>query len=125
MSEFNWVEARAKCSLAEMYSQIRLDVEADVEARNKLLPSGAHYGFKFTRASGRFTVLTESNGPNKSIDFVLSEKYIEILSEKSPMFTATVGLNDDGECILLVNGIERKRWQVAKMALDHIFFEAF
>jgi hypothetical protein len=41
------------------------------------------------------------------------------------MFIATVGLNDAGECVLFVNGQERKRWQVLKLALDHLFFEVF
>jgi hypothetical protein len=125
-SNFDWVKERAKCSLIEVYHQLRQDAQENIKSRNAMRPELAHYGFKYvSTSSNRFSVITESNANNKAVDFLLSEKQIEVLSEKEPLFVATVGLNNEGECVLYVRGQELKRWQLLKLALDKLFFEVF
>jgi hypothetical protein len=120
---FDWVSARSECSLASVYEKLKLEIQNDVETRNHLRPELPHYGFKFIGSSKSFTVLIEGNKLHKSVTFQLAGKIIEVQSEEAVMFNASVGLNDEGECVLRVNGEDRTTWQVAKMALERLFFE--
>jgi hypothetical protein len=122
---FDWVTQRSECSLPKVYQKLKMEVEGNVTTRNVLRSHGEHYTFTFVSGNGRFSVITEASKVHKAVDFILSEKCIEVSSEGSVMFQATVGINDDGECVLFVNREERKRWQVIKLALDQLFFEVF
>jgi hypothetical protein len=123
VEKFDWVTARSECSLANVYEKLKLDIQADMETRNALRPELAHYAFKFSSGSRSFTVLIISNKVHESVTFHLAEKCIEVQTQDAPMFEATVGLNADGECVLRIKGQDYRPWQVAKLALEHLFFE--
>jgi hypothetical protein len=48
--------------------------------------------------------------------------HIEVRDANDKTFQATVGLNDDGACVLYVDGKEHSSWHVRKLALDDLFF---
>jgi hypothetical protein len=39
------------------------------------------------------------------------------------LFQADPNLNDEGECLLLVNGLSLRLWQVSRHALEDLFFK--
>lgn len=119
----DWVTARSLCSLATVFETLKLQVQQDVETRNKLRPENAHYKFNFVTKGDRFTVFLEANLPHWSVQFKLSDKSIQIHDEgDNLLMEATVTLNDDGECRLRINGTERELWQVRKTVLERLFF---
>jgi hypothetical protein len=83
---------------------------------------GFKYKFDFIGASKKFTALVHGHSLHKTVSFSLADNWIEIQPDNSPMFKATVGLNDEGECVLDVDGEQRYPWQVRKMALEDLFF---
>jgi hypothetical protein len=122
---FDWVTERSLCSLPKVYEKLRLDIQRDVKTRNALRSPTEQYVFETVGNGGSFAVLLHANKVHKSITFSLGDKCIEVQNENAKMFDATVGLNDDGECMLLVNGQERRLWQVRKLALEQLFFGVF
>jgi hypothetical protein len=124
MTDFDWVKARAECSIAEVFEQLKSEVEADVTAREKLRPKNEahqHYAFKFTVTGRTFSVFIESNKIHRSASFTLRDNRISIRKDHQEFF-ALAALNDEGRCVLRVNNKDYERWQVRKMALEELFF---
>jgi hypothetical protein len=120
---FDWVSARSRCSLMQVFETLKLQVQEDVDIRTKLRPALAEYGFKFLPNADRFTVYLEANRPHWSVVFTLTDKQIEVRDQDNNLLIeATVTLNDEGECRLRVKGEEREFWQVRKMALERLFY---
>ena len=122
MENFDWVTARAKCSLVEVFEKLRLQVGVDVQTRNKLLsdPRDA-FSVIESEAKPSFSVIVPSN-PLPSITFSLSDERIGVSHKGRLIFEATLTLGDDGECRLKINGKERELWQMRRMALEELFF---
>ena len=120
--EFNWVEARANCSIGSMFRLLEADAEKDVQIRNN--DTGARrLSFTFRVGSGgdEFLVLEGDNGP--LIMFRLMPEHISVQDrQREEMFKATVTLNNEGRCVRKVNGEELERWQVLRLALEGLFF---
>jgi hypothetical protein len=125
IDNFDWVTARSQCSLRMVYERLKLDVKDYIQKRNALIPSQADYSFQFVPGGGNsFTVLIGGFPKvQESVTFQLSEKCIEVQKQDAPMFDATVGLNNDGECVMRINGQDYRPWQAAKLALERLFFE--
>ena len=56
------------------------------------------------------------------VEFVLSDKRIEILEDGKVKTSASIALNNEGRCMLVAAGSELESWQLRKMALDNLFF---
>jgi hypothetical protein len=122
--DFNWVSERAACSLAIIFGTLKLQVREDVKTRTDLRPDQPHYGFKFAdHAPDAFIVGLDAEPAHYSILFKLESKKIEISGDGIKTFEATPTVNDEGKCLLKVNGVEREFWQVRRMALEKLFFE--
>jgi len=125
-TNFDWVTARYSCSLTNVFETLKLQIQKDVEIRNKLSPERADYVFKIITKADIFTVFLEGNVTHWGVKFILSSKTVKTIEVRDEndklMIEATVTLNDDGECRLQVNGQERELWQVRKMALEKLFF---
>lgn len=127
MAEFDWVTARANCSLGLMFERLKGEIEEDVKKRQEIRPKtefGNYYGFRVDMNQSRISVLLEGNGiQRQSIVFYLKKDCIEIVDgSATSKFKATATLCDDGECRLKVNDQERELWQVRKLALEDLFF---
>jgi hypothetical protein len=129
MSEFNWVTARNACSLGNVFEKLKLDVQSDVEERQKLrqplpLPEiGFDHGFVFTSNSRGFSASLKTGRLQYSSIFALKEDHILVTDEEGEeLLKATVTLNNERECRLVVGNEEMEGWQFRKKALEGVFF---
>src|SRR5450759_4670074 len=123
-STYDWVSARAACSLAVIFRTLKLQVGEDVKNRTDLRPDQSHYGFRFAdHGPDTFIVGLDANPLHQSVLFKLEPNKIEISGDGIKTFEAIPTINDEGKCRLKVNGIEREFWQVRRMALEKLFFE--
>jgi len=120
-AEFDWVSARAKCSIESVFAQLQTNAKDDVDRRNKL---GGIPFFEIKASPSNFSVIRiiQSYGP-RFVRFALRDGHIEIEdNNKQEALRATVGLNNKGECVLRIAGEELFRWQLLKCVLEDIFF---
>ena len=125
MSDFNWVKGRAACSLGMVFEKLKIDVESDIKTRNALneRTQGPPQVFTMVSNDASFKVLTAAGTRQSGVKFTLGDKAITVAdSHGTTVFEATITLNDEGECRLKVNGVERETWQVRRTALEHLFF---
>jgi hypothetical protein len=120
---FNWVKARADCSLAQMFKKLEFGVREDVNAANEQRsPSDLHI-FSMVTDAGCFSVIRESSiALPVSIEFYLGSGGIKVSSGGQEKFVATLTLNNDGQCRFKVNEEELQNWHVRRMALEDLFF---
>src|ERR1017187_7116640 len=120
---FDWVTARSECSLTKVFGRLSLGIQSDVEIR-KELPSD-DWKFDFFPQQPRAFMVTRQNsrGDHRQVDFLIKDGTIAILGT-GVSFAARPGLNTSGRCTLMVNGQELELWQVRRMALDGLFFDA-
>jgi hypothetical protein len=72
MDRFEWVKARAACSLAAIFARLKMDLQKDVDDRQDLRPTGCPYDFKLVTNGNIATVLVEWKGINGAIEFQLT-----------------------------------------------------
>lgn len=127
MAEFNWVRARAECSLARCFERLHAGVKGDVEARNEIaraLQEGIV--FETARPSGARIMVTRSGNPIRRVDLVLTQDAIlaeqRVQEQNDVTFRATPGLNNPCDCTLMIDGSELELWQVRRLALEKLFF---
>jgi hypothetical protein len=124
-ANFNWIEARSKCSLREMFEQLKLGIREDVERFNgSLAPDDTN---KFTVVEDAKTMKVLSGDGFKddsSVVFVLKGNVIRVGSvEKNQiLFDVKIGLNDDGDCKFSIDGKEFDSWQIRRKALEDLLF---
>jgi hypothetical protein len=125
----NWVGARIKCSLPQIFKALELGVREDVEEMQSNL--GPHDEVKFSVASSnkRFSAMRVDDPMMSimvSVDFVLSKDEITVSTSSNDgaevLFTAGITLNNEGRCKLKVKDIELEQWQVRRLALEKLFF---
>ena len=119
--EFDWVKARAACSIGQVFKELQLGVEGDVDAINsvrRLQPDTA-----FTAFSDRpdLFIVFQNRGPR--VKFICGEDRIEIADEVTGQnIVATLTLTDEGRCKLKVGQEELEQWQVRRRALEALLF---
>jgi hypothetical protein len=123
MSDRDWVSALAACSAAQVFEQIRLQVEADVKVRNAVRPTGSDYKFETASDGDSFSVLIKGRSGQR-VTFQKTDRGILVYrADGTQMIEATLTLNDEGDCRFRVNGQEREFWQFRKTALESLFFD--
>jgi len=114
--QFDWVTERSLCSVSRVFEQLGLEIQQDVDTRNAMRPAipqfGFEYAFELVGDENGFAVHLHAYQVHKSVTFKLADGN----------FQATVGLNDDGACMIYIDGKERSSWHLRKLALDHLFF---
>ena len=106
-------------------------MDSDVKTANALNRRGVKFKLN-TEATGKIIVLRERDlgGFNESmaIVFELLPDKIAVTERRGPGFTegalfcAAPGLNQEGECLLEIDGQPLKLWQVSRKALENLFF---
>lgn len=124
---FDWVRARAACSIAKIFKELELGTQNDVDAINSQRPEGVHIKFSVSKVSGdHFSVVREATNfpPIYAVDFALSEDEIHVEGDEriNVDFVATLTLTNKGECRLRVGSEELEQWQVRRKALEQLFF---
>jgi hypothetical protein len=119
---FDWVSARAECSLKRMFAQLSLDVQSDVLIREEFSKKNLDgRTFVFQDAARGFLVNRRFQHQDTYITFLLNGDSIEI-SGDGVNFKATLTLNGEGACRFSVAGQELESWQFRRMALEALFF---
>lgn len=123
MPDFNWVTARAGCSVVKMFVRLRLEVERDLQAALAVSRENPRK-FGLIEEANKFTVYEETI-PVRSVSFALNADgtAIVVTNEKGlRQLSATVSLNDHKECVFVVDGAEMENWQLRRKALELFFF---
>jgi hypothetical protein len=125
----NWVQARADCSLQNIFKALELGAREDVEQMMSRL--GSHDQIKFSVVPGnkRFSVI-RIDDPMTSIsiavDFIYARDEITVQTVSNDqcgvLFTVGITLDNNGRCKLKVKDAELEQWQVRRMALERLFF---
>lgn len=126
-NDFDWVDARAACSPTKVFEQLKSQVAHDVETRNRMAGQGAKFDIHMDTAA--FAVFLNSttlhmNVPFRIVRFYLNGARITAqYGDETEIFSATLTLNDEGECRLRIGDENYELWQVRHMALEKLFFE--
>jgi hypothetical protein len=123
--DFDWVTARAECSLSDAFQRLKTFAARNVETRNKLRPQNAGEKFKYSEADDSFNVGREGGETGSGVTFALSNRDIRVRSEHGDInIGLTLRMNASGECRFLVNGRGSfQEWDILKMALEKLFFD--
>ena len=122
-SAFDWVKARAACSLQVVFKELELDTRHDVDGIREERPDTAAE-FEFLVTDGGFSVMRQGKMRPDSIDFTLEGDRIVAKDPRlgGTSITATLTLNDNGDCRLKVGNQELEQWQFRRKALETLFF---
>jgi hypothetical protein len=122
--DHDWVRARAGCALHSVFAHLVEGVKSDLAARQELsreLDQGIH--FAIAEEDERNLVVSRNlRGTISTVEFSLGPAEIVVGEDGLPTFSATVALNENGECTLVVDGNEMEMWKVRRMALEGLFF---
>jgi hypothetical protein len=125
LEQFDWVAARAKCSIGVVFERLREQVRTDVEARKRQTETDRHYAMSFVSEGRMFAALVESHQIHDVISFVLEDDAIEVRDKEKALFVSTVGLNNEGRCIMKIDNQEYELWQVRRLALEKLLFRKY
>jgi hypothetical protein len=118
--DFDWVKARAQCSLGVIFRKLKAAAARDVDSINAIFAETKTASVvELSELSDRFLVIKQG----RSAEFKLTASSISInVDEGRRELAAVPALNPEGDCRLLVNGNELELWQVCRLALEEIFF---
>ena len=123
---FDWVRARAECSLQHVFLILREVIDADVKSMQALSKGPA---FKLdTPTDTKLVVVKEyQSGEAQSVVLERMSNRIEVRAgyQQMPMFTAVPSLDASGSCRLHIKGDTEpsELWQVSRKALEDLFFD--
>lgn len=119
--ELNWVPIRHACTIVQMFRELQVGVEKDVDEANKVRELSPAIAFRVISKSSDTFVVVENSGAR--VKFSLHEDAIEILDEMSTQtFIVRHTLTDEGRCKFVIGQDELEQWQVRKRALESILF---
>ncbi len=123
----DWVHARSECRLPHVFKELEQGVREDLEAAQSLVPK--QYDVKFSLAkttASRFSAIRVDDpmiSVSRTVDFVCTKEVIQVYDYKDQlMCSATLTLNKEGKCRLVVDKEELTQWQFRKMTLEKLFF---
>ena len=128
--QLDWVHARFECSLVRVFKELEQGVREDIGIAQSLVPERSQTKFDIVKAaSARFSAIRVDD-PMKasahSVDFACGNGKITVYNDKDEiMFAATLTLNNEGKCRLIVNDEELTQWQFRQRALEKLFFGTF
>ena len=125
--QFDWVEARSKCTLAKAFQRLRLGVQSDVKARNSLRGETPYYEFSvISEKANDFMVLLSGNTvEHHTVAFgIAGNEIIAVSNGNQESWNVSVTLDDDAQCRLKTkNGKELTFWQFRRLTLEKLFFQ--
>ena len=116
----DWVKVRGECSIAAMFAKLKLEIKQDIENLKAISPTVT---FKLVESGNSFIVVRAIRYQNVEINFDLADSKIHVSRQGHTYLTATVTLDDDGECRFLTSEKALESWQFRRMALENLFFE--
>lgn len=128
--QFDWVHARSACRAINVFKELEQGVREDVDVAQSLVPERYETKFSVVKAvANRFSVVRVEDpmtSNSRSVDFAFGKDRINVYDDKDQlMYSASLTLNNQGACRLLVNEGELTQWQFRRMALEKLFFGPF
>lgn len=124
--DFDWVTARAGCSIGVIFEKLKSLIQQDVETRNSNRETHVAWAFRFIdEGKGSFSVLVEGSKIHLTIKFILDRERISVFRADGKMFDVFATLSNDGECRAKIDNQEYDLWQVRKMSLEDFFFKNY
>jgi hypothetical protein len=128
--QFDWVHVRSECSLPNIFKELEQGVRDDLEAAQSLVPPRNELKFSLAKASTKRFSAVRVDDPMRAIsnavDFVCARDKIEVYDTSNQLlYSATLTLNNEGKCRLLVSDTELTQWQFRRIALEKLFFGPF
>ena len=127
-SSFDWVSARLRCNVNELFGKLKAVVKADVESANRNVEN-AERRFRFNDgpAISVFSVTEGKEPPYVRMVFELVQQKINVhhqSTEQPPHLVARAALSADStECLLDVECLQpMPLWQFSRRALEDLFF---
>ena len=124
---FDWVTARKKCTVRELFDLLRKTVESDVIIANKGRSSQL---FKFTPIClMEFAVVLNHDsgiGTIRGVIFKLKASKITVVDSTPPhkeSLSVRAYLLDGGDCTFAVDEKPLQPWQVSRLALEDVIFD--
>lgn len=123
---FNWVKAKAECSVSQVFSELRFGVEDDIAEINKLRGGSPDKDVHIAQnGNGNTFKVWRGESPEPSIKFRMVDDRIEVLDGNgTPTAEYRVSLNDEGCCALLRGDGEIAQWRARREALEGVFFNS-
>ena len=123
---FDWVAARSRCNLNELFGKLKAVVRADVESAN-WNQAERRFGFDDGPAISVFSVTEGDEPPCVRMVFELVQQEIRVhrqSTEQRPHLVARAALSEDStECLLDVECLPpMPLWQFSRRALENFFF---
>lgn len=127
--EFNWVKARAACSVATVFSELFHGVEQDVQEANQNKQE-VFVGYPredfIVRANqvGNVFSVWENGNTRTEIKFFRRDKEHIVVSTHEGNTVITLTIDDAGRCKLRINDEDEalEQWQVRRRLLEPLFF---
>ena len=124
--QLNWVERRAACTVAKVFSELCDAIEDDVFQVNTIMGNKGDDVILAQFHPARTMIYVGSTRmPRAKAMIGIDQNRISVRQEWSggEQWSVTVGLNDEGRCTLrLEDGKELEQWQFRKRALEGLFF---
>jgi hypothetical protein len=118
----DWVTARANCSVLKMFLRLQVGVRKDVEIRNGLRRSGDYYAFDIVESDDQLTVSCQKDTVQKSVRFIRGPLEITVVDEDGKQSHATVMLDSNRACLLVVDGTPMDESHFRQRALERLLF---
>lgn len=123
--DFEWVKHRAECSAFEVFRQVQEGVEQDVKQRNEQLPPPNYKTFKMRTplnpSPDKFGVLCLGENINDAVEFSCTADGKILVVHGDTRIEATVTLNKERKCMLVVKGEEFENWRFRQLVLEGFF----
>jgi hypothetical protein len=124
--KLDWVQARAACTVGQIFVELRLAIDEDIKAANaaRKPPPGTEFAAS-PSSDGHVTAVYRSDNTGKLVKFLRGDDEIRVENElTNESFTARLTLNDEGRCKLKIDGedAQYEQWQIRKRALEGLFF---
>jgi hypothetical protein len=121
--ELKWVEKRAACNVVEVFDRLCLEIQDDIIAINAIKYKELYFQQDSLR-DGTIVVGQPKRAPRVTVMIGIVDQKIMVRNQATQeQWSVTVGLNDEGRCILrLEDSSELETWQFRKKALDALFF---
>jgi hypothetical protein len=122
-AEFDWVGARAACSVDSAFQWLCLKAQGDLEQRNAQLGL-AVYKFESQYDQGDLIVFRKTPKTHQVYRFHATENGVAFIDDiaKRTILQSTLTLCDDGQCRLKIADRECEFWQFRRRALESCFF---
>jgi hypothetical protein len=124
--DFDWVTAKWECSASQVFTELRLGVEADIKKINKLRGDTPAKGVQLAKNGNHDVFEVWRDEPaTLRVKFQRTGDRIEVRDGNGTLTAAyTVSFSVEGRCVLLASDGQMEQWQARRAALESLFFNS-